>query len=276
MIHSFIGIVSFNQSTTIHIMEHRQHFHHHQMSSSPTTITMTSTIAAAKLDAQRSISSMSTHSNDSYLLQRANGVNGIYDRGRSPSPTEFFRTKLENYNHIWIREHELNEFIHNGIQKFLDKQAVRDLIHAYDLDDIFINGEEHFFENIYNEFDINNGNNGNYQVLDDSRINARGKFSKLIDVYNSQMMKAANVYPKKFVDKQQKQQQLQQQQQKQRQQQQLVAVHWRKNRKIIGFFTTILIHMFGIKTRHLAHQRRESDQLNAMLEKQSKENQQNN
>ena len=91
----------------------------------------------------------------------------------------------------------------------------------------------------------------------------------------SQMMKAANVYPKKFVDKQQKQQ-LQQQQQKQRQQQQLVAVHWRKNRKIIGFFTTILIHMFGIKTRHLAHQRRESDQLNAMLEKQSKENQQNN
>ena len=76
-----------------------------------TTITMTSTIAAAKLDAQRSISSMSTHSNDSYLLQRANGVNGIYDRGRSPSPTEFFRTKLENYNHIWIREHELNEFI---------------------------------------------------------------------------------------------------------------------------------------------------------------------
>ena len=166
-------------------MEHRQHFHHHhQMSSSPTTMTMTSTIAAAKLDAQRSISSMSTHSNDSYLLQRANGVNGIYDRGRSPSPTEFFRTKLENYNHIWIREHELNQFIHNGIQKFLDKQAVRDLIHAYDLDDIFINGEEHFFENIYNEFDINNGNNGNYQILDDSRINARGKFSKLIDVYN--------------------------------------------------------------------------------------------
>lgn len=57
----------------------------------------------------------------------------------------------------------------------------------------------------------------------------------------------------------------------QQQQHQLVAVH-QTNRSIFGFFTSILIHMFGIKTRHLAHLRRESDQLNAMLENQSKEN----
>ncbi|OTF70290.1 hypothetical protein BLA29_000579 [Euroglyphus maynei] len=135
----------------------------------------------AKLNAQRSTSSMSTHSNDSYLLQR-----GSYDRGRSPSPTDFYRTKNENYNHIWIREHELNEFIHNGIQKFLDKQAVRDLIHSYDMEDIFIHGEEHFFENVFQDFDNPNANNNNTMEELTYKKNGKAKFSKLIDVFNSE------------------------------------------------------------------------------------------
>ncbi|KAH9507114.1 hypothetical protein DERF_011813 [Dermatophagoides farinae] len=199
-----------------------------------------------KLNSERSPSSLSTYSNDSYHMQR-----GGYDRGRSPSPTEFFRAKIENYDHIWSREHELNEFIHNGIQKFLDKQAVRDLIHAYDLEDIFVHGEEHFFENVFEDFD-------NSKTMDELSLqkNQKGKFAQLIDVYNGQIFKVVN-QSKNIKDKQQQKQQ------------QIVAVH-KTNR---SFF--ILIELFGIKTRHLAHQRRESDQLNAMLENQSKENNQN-
>lgn len=144
---------------------------HHQLQNH---LKMSLSTMLDKLNSERSPSSLSTYSNDSYHMQR-----GGYDRGRSPSPTEFFRTKIENYDHIWSREHELNEFIHNGIQKFLDKQAVRDLIHAYDLEDIFVHGEEHFFENVFEDFD-------NSKTMDELSLqkNQKGKFAQLIDVYN--------------------------------------------------------------------------------------------
>lgn len=53
---------------------------------------------------------------------------------------------MDKKDQLFDRAHDLRVFIHEGIDKFLDKQAVRDLIIAYDSDDIFIKGEQQFFQ----------------------------------------------------------------------------------------------------------------------------------
>lgn len=57
---------------------------------------------------------------------------------RSVSPTDHLRERYANADRLQDRLFELNKFIYQGIEKFLDRQAVRDLITAYDADDIIL------------------------------------------------------------------------------------------------------------------------------------------
>lgn len=96
--------------------------------------------------ARTSTTSTLFNAQESFLVQK------LHERNHSPSPTEFYRNKFKIQTHLWEREYHLNRFNHDGIQKFLDKQAVRDLIEAYDLEHFFINGEEHFYIEFDREF----------------------------------------------------------------------------------------------------------------------------
>ncbi|KAJ6223921.1 hypothetical protein RDWZM_002466 [Blomia tropicalis] len=69
-------------------------------------------------------------------------------RTRSLSPTEFYRSQRERIDMIHNKVYEMNTFIYLGIEKFLDKQAVRNLIIEYDNDNIFVEGEEKFYSEI--------------------------------------------------------------------------------------------------------------------------------
>ena len=59
---------------------------------------------------------------------------------RSPSPTEHYRMRHANNERLHDRLFELNKFIHQSIDKFLDKQTVRDLIQSYDDEDLYPEG----------------------------------------------------------------------------------------------------------------------------------------
>src|SRR5690349_148257 len=59
------------------------------------------------------------------------------DRARSGSPSEFYRHQISRKDGLFSKVYDMNVFIHLGIEKFLDKQAVRDLLFEYDTDDIF-------------------------------------------------------------------------------------------------------------------------------------------
>lgn len=58
---------------------------------------------------------------------------------------------------MFDRTIDMDEFIYNGIAKFLDKQAVRDLLNEFDANDIFIGGEENFYDNLYDDEDDDEG-----------------------------------------------------------------------------------------------------------------------
>ena len=73
------------------------------------------------------------------------------DRARSGSPSEFYRHQISQKDTISNRVYDMNVFIHLGIEKFLDKQAVRDLIIEYDSDDIFVGGADMFYANFSDE-----------------------------------------------------------------------------------------------------------------------------
>lgn len=119
------------------------------------------------MDNKRTSISSQSYSNEFFINQRQQ------ERQRSPSPSEFYRNQQKIQKRLWEREQDLNEFIFNGIQKFLDKQAVRDLITAYDVEEIFINGEEEFYENLFND----NPDNKNQQI--NSWIKQQNKFTHL-------------------------------------------------------------------------------------------------
>ncbi|KAH9398864.1 hypothetical protein TYRP_018677 [Tyrophagus putrescentiae] len=55
---------------------------------------------------------------------------------RSVSPSDHIRERYANADRLADRLFTLNKFIYQGIEKFLDRQAVRDLIAAFDSDDI--------------------------------------------------------------------------------------------------------------------------------------------
>ena len=59
---------------------------------------------------------------------------------RSPSPTDHYREQHANTDRLHDRLFELNKFIYQGIDKFLDKQTVRDLIQSYDDEDLYPEG----------------------------------------------------------------------------------------------------------------------------------------
>lgn len=118
-------------------------------------------------DNKRTSITSQSYSNDFFVNQRQQ------ERQRSPSPSEFYRNQHKIQKRLWEREQNLNEFIFNGIQKFLDKQAVRDLINAYDVEEIFINGEEEFYENLFDDDD-----NKNQQKIN-SWIKQQNKFTHL-------------------------------------------------------------------------------------------------
>ncbi|KAH9392276.1 hypothetical protein TYRP_005349 [Tyrophagus putrescentiae] len=68
------------------------------------------------------------------------------NRARSPSPTQFYQQTAVQLDHQRELVYTLNSFIFRGIERgFLDKQAVRDLLIAYDAEEIFTEGEEAFF-----------------------------------------------------------------------------------------------------------------------------------
>lgn len=64
--------------------------------------------------------------------------------------------------------YDLNVFIYKGIEKFLDKQAVRDLIMQFDNEDIFIGGADIFFSSLHsNEItEVNFSRNDKKRLLD--------------------------------------------------------------------------------------------------------------
>lgn len=47
---------------------------------------------------------------------------------------------------------DMNVFIHKSIEKFLDKQAVRDLLSGYDNGDFYIEGTDIFFAELEEYF----------------------------------------------------------------------------------------------------------------------------
>ncbi len=80
----------------------------------------------------------------SRLTSRDSNALSHHRLNRSPSPTDYWRTARHKKDGISSKVYELNVFIHKGIEKFLDKQAVRDLIIEYDAEDIFIGGVDMF------------------------------------------------------------------------------------------------------------------------------------
>lgn len=74
-----------------------------------------------------------------------------FERTRSPSPSDYYRDQLNSSDQIFNRIEDLNFFIQKGIEKFLDKQAVRDLIYEYDINDIFVGGEENFYNSLFDD-----------------------------------------------------------------------------------------------------------------------------
>lgn len=64
--------------------------------------------------------------------------------------------------------YDLNIFIYKGIEKFLDKQAVRDLILQFDNEDIFIGGADTFFSSLHLDetTEINFSQNDKKRLLD--------------------------------------------------------------------------------------------------------------
>lgn len=82
------------------------------------------------------------------------------DRERSESLTSFYRDKNERRDYLANKAHQLNVFIHLGIDKFLDRQAVRDLITEYDSEDIYIGGAKNFFTD---KIKLEKNNNTNFQ-----------------------------------------------------------------------------------------------------------------
>ena len=93
-----------------------------------------------------------SHRSRSRLSTRDSNYNSSYRVGsRSESPSEYYRYTQIQRDTLHDRMHELNVFIHKGIEKFLDKQSVRELIIEYDNDDIYVGGEQLFMEQINNE-----------------------------------------------------------------------------------------------------------------------------
>lgn len=90
------------------------------------------------------------------------------DRARSGSPTEFWRRSIIQREGISNRVYDLNVFIYKGIEKFLDKQAVRDLIMQFDNEDIFIGGADIFFSSLHSDgmTDTNFSRNDKKRLLD--------------------------------------------------------------------------------------------------------------
>jgi len=64
----------------------------------------------------------------------------------------------------------MNVFIHMGIDKFLDKQAVRDLLFEYDNDDIFIGGEESFYSSFAEEMQAGGSDAVNFSRTEKRRF----------------------------------------------------------------------------------------------------------
>ena len=78
-------------------------------------------------------------SNDRYV--RSVTPDSIYSRShslqrgrRSPSPSEYFHQRNLRLFHMKKRVHELNEFIEQSVNKFLDKNSVCNLINDYNED----------------------------------------------------------------------------------------------------------------------------------------------
>lgn len=97
----------------------------------------------------------SSHSHGSRTRLNTHGSNSNVtrlDRDRSGSPTEYYKAKQSREDGIGNLVFDMNVFIHKGIEKFLDKQAVRDLLHGYDNDDIYIGGTDIFFAELAEYF----------------------------------------------------------------------------------------------------------------------------
>ncbi|KAJ6219067.1 hypothetical protein RDWZM_004879 [Blomia tropicalis] len=78
-------------------------------------------------------------SHRSYIRSAESGRSSNQKGIRELSPTKYYRT-----------QHSIQR-----IEKFLDKQAVRDLIIEYDKDDIFINGEDEWYQQLAEDWNEN-------------------------------------------------------------------------------------------------------------------------
>lgn len=74
------------------------------------------------------------------------------DRDRSGSPTEYYKRKQSREDGTSNMVFDMNVFIHKSIEKFLDKQAVRDLLSGYDNGDFYIEGTDIFFAELEEYF----------------------------------------------------------------------------------------------------------------------------
>lgn len=91
-------------------------------------------------------SAINTNLPRSQLHSSASSHHFNLNRARSPSPTQFYQQTAVQLDHQRELVYSLNSFIFRGIERgFLDKQAVRDLLIAYDAEEIFTEGEEAFF-----------------------------------------------------------------------------------------------------------------------------------
>lgn len=94
-------------------------------------------------------------SHRSYIRSAESGRSSNQKGIRELSPTKYYRTQHNIQSDLANKVFELNQFIYKGIEKFLDKQAVRDLIIEYDKDDIFINGEDEWYQRLAEDWNEN-------------------------------------------------------------------------------------------------------------------------
>ncbi|UXI15526.1 hypothetical protein NH340_JMT01469 [Sarcoptes scabiei] len=176
--------------------------------------------------ARTSTTSTLFNAQESFLVQK------LHERNHSPSPTEFYRNKFKIQTHLWEREHHLNRFNHDGIQKFLDKQAVRDLIEAYDLEHFFINGEEHFYIEFDREFKPKQNDEKNSQN----------------EIQSSKIVTMADLIHKEKIDTK------------------FSSKRTKKNQSktLFNFFTTLWVELFDVRLKHKLQEHRESIQMQNM------------
>lgn len=93
-------------------------------------------IASNNTDGSRSFKTSGSGRHHHRIITATGSHNSQHSSRRSPSPSDHYR-KVQGYaDRLQDRLFELNKFIYQGVEKFLDRQAVRDLIAAYDANDI--------------------------------------------------------------------------------------------------------------------------------------------